>query len=37
MQRQLQKHYSITAEDSGSIERVIYESAVRMVNEILMP
>ncbi|XP_061095489.1 condensin-2 complex subunit G2 isoform X1 [Conger conger] len=37
VQRQLQKHYSITAEEIGNVERVIYESAVRTVNEILMP
>ncbi|KAJ8277591.1 hypothetical protein GJAV_G00077250, partial [Gymnothorax javanicus] len=37
VQRQLQKHYSITAEDSRNMERVIFESAVRTVNEILMP
>ncbi|KAJ8376789.1 hypothetical protein SKAU_G00073690 [Synaphobranchus kaupii] len=37
IQRQLQKLYSITAEDSRNVERVIYESAVRTVNEILMP
>ncbi|XP_036378397.1 condensin-2 complex subunit G2 [Megalops cyprinoides] len=36
IQRQLQKHYSITGEDSGNIERVIYESAIKTVNEMLM-
>ncbi|KAI1889174.1 hypothetical protein AGOR_G00176360, partial [Albula goreensis] len=37
VQKQLLKHYSITAEDSRNIERVIYESAVKTLNEILMP
>ncbi|KAJ8419130.1 hypothetical protein AAFF_G00006290 [Aldrovandia affinis] len=36
IQRQLQKHYSVTAEDCRNIERVIYESAVKTVNEMLM-
>ncbi|XP_029482637.1 condensin-2 complex subunit G2-like isoform X1 [Oncorhynchus nerka] len=37
VQRQLQKHYAVTAEDEGYIQRVIYESAINTLNEILMP
>uniref|UniRef100_A0A8C7HBR3 Non-SMC condensin II complex, subunit G2 n=1 Tax=Oncorhynchus kisutch TaxID=8019 RepID=A0A8C7HBR3_ONCKI len=35
VQRQLQKHYAVTAEDEGHIQRVIYESAINTLNEIL--
>ncbi|XP_038853831.1 condensin-2 complex subunit G2 [Salvelinus namaycush] len=37
IQRQLQKHYAVTAENEGHIQRVIYESAINTLNEILMP
>ncbi|XP_041737015.1 condensin-2 complex subunit G2 [Coregonus clupeaformis] len=37
VQRQLQKHYAVTAENEGHIQRVIYESAIKTLNEILMP
>uniref|UniRef100_A0A4W5N9R8 Uncharacterized protein n=1 Tax=Hucho hucho TaxID=62062 RepID=A0A4W5N9R8_9TELE len=37
VQRQLQKHYAVTAENKGHIQRVIYESAINTLNEILMP
>ncbi|KPP71556.1 hypothetical protein Z043_109516 [Scleropages formosus] len=36
VQRQLQKHNAVIAEDSRTMERVIYLSAVRSVNDILM-
>ncbi|CAB1349467.1 unnamed protein product, partial [Coregonus sp. 'balchen'] len=37
VQRQLQKHYAVTAENEEHIQRVIYESAIKTLNEILMP
>uniref|UniRef100_A0A4W5KSR1 Uncharacterized protein n=1 Tax=Hucho hucho TaxID=62062 RepID=A0A4W5KSR1_9TELE len=37
VQKQLQKHYAATAENEGHIQRVIYESAINTLNEILMP
>ncbi|KAK6292869.1 hypothetical protein J4Q44_G00363700 [Coregonus suidteri] len=37
VQRQLQKHYAVKAENEGHIQRVIYESAINTLNEILMP
>lgn len=37
IQRQLQKHCAVTAENEGHIQRVIYESAIDTLNEILMP
>ncbi|KAL1006796.1 hypothetical protein UPYG_G00077220 [Umbra pygmaea] len=37
IQQQLQKHCVITAEDEGHIQRVIYESAINTLNEILVP
>ncbi|KAG7488436.1 hypothetical protein MATL_G00034550 [Megalops atlanticus] len=36
IQRQLQKHYPITGEDTGNVKRVIYESAIKTLNEMLM-
>ncbi|XP_051556991.1 LOW QUALITY PROTEIN: condensin-2 complex subunit G2-like [Myxocyprinus asiaticus] len=35
--RQIQSHYNITAENPENIQRAIYESAVRMLNDILTP
>ncbi|XP_042164642.1 condensin-2 complex subunit G2 [Oncorhynchus tshawytscha] len=37
IQRQLQKHCAVTAENEGHIQRVIYESAINTLNELLMP
>ncbi|XP_052007489.1 condensin-2 complex subunit G2 [Xyrauchen texanus] len=37
IRRQIQSHYNITAENSENIQRAIYESAVRMLNDILTP
>ncbi|XP_046880191.1 condensin-2 complex subunit G2 [Hypomesus transpacificus] len=36
VQLQLQKHSSVTAEEEGHAQRVIYESAIKSVNEFLM-
>ncbi|XP_056604998.1 condensin-2 complex subunit G2 isoform X1 [Triplophysa dalaica] len=35
VRRQIQSHYNITAENTENIERTIYESTVRMLNDIL--
>uniref|UniRef100_A0A671NME9 Condensin-2 complex subunit G2-like n=1 Tax=Sinocyclocheilus anshuiensis TaxID=1608454 RepID=A0A671NME9_9TELE len=37
VRRQIQRHYNITAENSANIQRSIYESTVRMLNDILNP
>ncbi|XP_030635008.1 condensin-2 complex subunit G2 [Chanos chanos] len=37
VQKQLQNHYSIMAEESLNVQRAIYESMVRTLNSILMP
>ncbi|XP_016094535.1 LOW QUALITY PROTEIN: condensin-2 complex subunit G2-like [Sinocyclocheilus grahami] len=37
VRRQIQSHYNITAENSDNIQRSIYESTVRMLNDILNP
>nr|XP_055062977.1 condensin-2 complex subunit G2 [Misgurnus anguillicaudatus] len=37
VRRQIQSYYSITAENSENIQRTIYESTVRMLNDILTP
>ncbi|XP_023694476.1 condensin-2 complex subunit G2 [Paramormyrops kingsleyae] len=36
IQHQLHKHQAVTAEDSGSTARIIYESAVKNLNAVLM-
>ncbi|XP_050969806.1 condensin-2 complex subunit G2 isoform X1 [Labeo rohita] len=37
VRRQIQNYYNITAENSDSIQRTVYESTVRMLNDILSP
>ncbi|KTF77121.1 hypothetical protein cypCar_00038912 [Cyprinus carpio] len=37
VRRQTQSHYNITAENTDNIQRTIYESTVRMLNDILNP